>query len=95
MVLSLLVLGIIHRPCPSIPCTDEGEALAAVVTLVLQIIPELHGLCASHVLPSSEDHVNVNLSTALSSPEQSDVIFSPIRLEPMLNPDALLAKRAL
>jgi hypothetical protein len=56
----------------------QQAALAAVVTPVLEIMPELQGLCASPVLPLSEEHVIVDSLTALSSPERSDVISATI-----------------
>jgi hypothetical protein len=77
---------------PSVTSTIEGEALAAVVAPVLEIMPELQGLCASPVLPSSEEHVNVDSMATLSSPERSDVISTTIPPKPALNSDALFAK---
>jgi hypothetical protein len=77
---------------PSVSSIVKGEALAAIVTPVLQIMPELQGLCESPVLPLSEEHVNVDSLTALSSPKRSDVISATIPPKQKLNSDALFAK---
>ena len=79
---------------PSVQSTAEGEAIAAVVDPVLQIMPELRDLCASSALPLSlsMDHTKGDLSAALGSSERSDVISAPIPPSPGHNPDALFAK---
>jgi hypothetical protein len=77
---------------PSVLSTLEGEAFAAVMTPVLQIMPELQELCESPDLPLVVEHVKVNASTTLSWPEQSDVAPAPIPPPPPHSSDALFAE---
>jgi hypothetical protein len=65
-------------PLPIVSPTAESEAIARVVALVLQIMPELHELCEEPVLPMSVVHQMVD------SPEASTASTVPL-------PPALLA----
>jgi hypothetical protein len=76
----------------SVPSTAEGEAIATVLALVVQIMPELRELCTSPTLPLSLEHKKVDSLMTLSKPEQSDEVFTPIAPSMLDNPDALFAK---
>jgi hypothetical protein len=77
---------------PSMPSSIEGEAIAAVVAPVLQIMPDLQKICASPSLPLSVEHVKVDSPVTLCSRDPSDVISAPIPPTSALSPDALFAK---
>jgi hypothetical protein len=74
-----------------VPSIAEGEAIAAVVAPVVQIMPELQELCTSPALPLSVEH-KVDSPTTLSSPMQSDEVSALIPPSMRDNPDALFAK---
>jgi hypothetical protein len=77
---------------PSASSPTKGEAIAAVVTPVLHIMPDLQELRWSSTLPLSMEHMEVDSSPTLCSLESSDVIFA-LHPPPMaLNLDALFAK---
>jgi hypothetical protein len=54
---------------PSVLSRSESEGISTVVTPVLQIMPELQEVCACPSLPLSGEHMNVDSTTTLSSPE--------------------------
>jgi hypothetical protein len=76
----------------SVPSTVEGKAIADVVALVLQIMPELRELGASPDLPQTVEHVKVDVPATLSLPVQSDVAPTSIPPSPPHRPDALVAE---
>jgi hypothetical protein len=71
---------------------SEGEAIAAVAALVLQIMPDLQELCGSPIFPLPADHVEVDLPSTLCSLMRSYVIVEPLQPPLALNPDAFFAK---
>ena len=75
----------------SIPSSTEVDVNAALMTPVLQIMPDLEELCARPGLRLSVEHMKVD-SPTLTSPEQSDVVSTPIPPRPVHNSDDLLAK---
>jgi hypothetical protein len=77
---------------PSMPSSIEGEAIAVVVALMLQIMPDLQEICASSSLPLSGEHVKMDSLVTLCSRDPSDVISAPIPPTSALSPDALFAK---
>jgi hypothetical protein len=77
---------------PSTSSTAEGDAIAAVVTPVLQIMPDLQDILGSSTLPVSMEHMEVDSAPTLCSLGSSDVISAPHPPPPALNQDALFAK---
>jgi len=63
-----------------------------IMTSMMQIMPELQELCASHDLPLSVENMKVDSLTTLSSPKQSDVASSPIPPPVVHDSNALFAK---
>jgi hypothetical protein len=77
---------------PSALSTAEGDAIAAVFTPVLQIMPDLQDILGSSALPVSMEHMEVDSASTLCSLGSSDVIPAPHPPLPALNQDALFAK---